>query len=188
VFFGRRQAEVAQLLRVEVCGDFWRGPAVAGERIPFRERPAAHRLHVAYVVEVHQTAERLEVSVVHVGLDERRAWAPIDIAQRRDLVLAHIRLGEAAPCRPRGEKRAEAVIHPCRAGRVVFGAIPGVLWIPRHAEVVEREVGQQRRLPGWAPIEGMAIGAFGRANEQRHPRLLVDGQRDLASEISIELR
>ena len=53
VLFGLTQAQVAELLRVDICGNFRRGPAVAGERIAFRKlryRPLPRRVKSRCVV------------------------------------------------------------------------------------------------------------------------------------------
>ena len=86
VFFLVRESEIA-CGGIDVVGDFGSRPArqlfCAG-----RARPALALVDVPRIVEVHDLFEALQIAVVHIGLNEIRVRAHVDIAQGRNLHLA----------------------------------------------------------------------------------------------------
>src|SRR5579859_5845884 len=79
------QAEIAELADVEILNDFGRGPARYSFAGIIR---FASRQDVTRIVEVHDVLQAGEIAVVHVGFDEARVRAPVDIAEGRHLYLA----------------------------------------------------------------------------------------------------
>ena len=68
-FFRRGKLEVPQLILVHGRFDFGRGPAAPGHRLCLRcQRIGAARQGVPLVVEMDDALQRLEISVVHIGL------------------------------------------------------------------------------------------------------------------------
>mmetsp|Transcript_10421 Transcript_10421/g.42388 ORF Transcript_10421/g.42388 Transcript_10421/m.42388 type:complete len:530 (+) Transcript_10421:1313-2902(+) len=116
-------------------------------------------LGVARDVEAQRLAQRLETAVVEEGLARR------DVAQRRHLEGA----AEFGARRQLGAvDLAEAEVEIGRVGR------GGNLGVARHTQVVEGEVGEQRRravAAARARVAGRAI-ALGRVVEQRQPAQL----------------
>src|SRR5665647_2451994 len=132
MFLAGRQAEMAYLRGVDVLRDLGRRPRGGG---------------VARVIEVHDRPEALEVAVVPVGLDEARGGPLGDVAQRRHLELAELRLVDGGIVVAGAlEVATEAVVDPGRAQWVVRElAVEGVQRVPGDAQVVVAEVGEPGR-------------------------------------------